>query len=72
MKVKWRYRENADSEVATLKVRNLLGIVQDCDGDFTCWEIRQGDNIVDSGRCYENIPYHFDTAKAIVESKLQN
>ncbi|TXN23968.1 hypothetical protein [Methylobacterium sp. WL9] len=41
-KLKWRYEERRDGEIARFEVCGLHAYARDCDGDFTFWLIRKG------------------------------
>lgn len=61
--IKWRYWETNDSEYGKAFIGNMKLIVQDCDGDFSRWQIKRGRKYLASGQCNGNYPYHFDRAK---------
>lgn len=60
-KIEWRYRETRDSEFATARVKGFEIQVQDCDGDFSRWQIKRGDQYIVMGE--ESGPKHWDDAR---------
>lgn len=61
--IKWRHWEDSCSECGRAYVGGLKVIVQDCDGDFTRWNVLRGNSLVATGEVHGILPYHFDTAK---------
>jgi hypothetical protein len=58
--LKWRFHERNDGEIATFRGFALKLMVQDCDGDGSWWELREGDNVLAKGEHWGHKPiYHF-------------
>jgi DnaJ-class molecular chaperone len=79
--VKWRYRENRDSEFAETEIGDLTLLAQDCDGDFAYWHVKRGKTFLAAGEIrWSREPYHFDVAmertvevaKAILQAEKYN
>src|SRR5262249_1374023 len=59
-KLKWDFHEHRDGEWARFRVAGLEVYVQDCDGDFSFWELRdlrtKPKAVLAGGTDYENMP----------------
>jgi hypothetical protein len=79
MTLRWKFRDTNDSEYATSFYAGLKIVVQDCDGDFTCWHIEDPKALdvwgkvptLARGECYtfnyKTDPYHFNHGLDIAE-----
>lgn len=79
--INWTYKSTRDSEIAVFTVGKLKAIVQDCDGDFSAWVIKDGESTLAEGDVHPGAVkqgYHFDAAKddcaerLVVEAKKRN
>lgn len=62
----WSYRENVDSEFAECQIGDLAVLAQDCDGDFSRWDVRRHGKYLAAGEAHdEDGKYHFDVAKDV-------
>jgi hypothetical protein len=61
----WKYRSTRDSEFADAKYQCFEVQVQDCDGDWSRWHIKRGDQYVAVGDEHSvGKVYHMDHAMA--------
>lgn len=63
--LRWMHRSTRDSEFATARVKGFEVQVQDCDGDFSRWHIKRGDQYIVMGECGGFSPYHMDAAVTV-------
>lgn len=68
--LQWKYRSTRDSEYARARFKCFEINVQDCDGDFSRWDIKRGDQYVAMGELTGITPYHMDAAKELAEKVL--
>jgi len=70
IKLEWRYRSTRDIEFATAKYKGFEIQVEDCDGDFSCWHVKRGEQFLVVGECGStknangDFVYHMDAAMA--------
>lgn len=71
--LQWEYRETRDSEYGRAKFKCFEINVQDCDGDFSRWDIKRGGQYVAVGETGgSKDEYHFDAAHRIAAEVLKH
>ena len=64
----WRWREHWSGEVGTYRMGRFSARVQDCDGDFSVFEVKVGDTVVAESQF--SGPFHWPHAIFAAEEKL--
>ena len=67
--MKWTYEEKWWGEVGDCEVEDLKAHVQDCDGDFSTWVVKDGKIVVASGQSWAT--HHFKIAVMSAEAALK-
>ena len=71
LRFKWNFRETSCTAIGRYRAAGYDLVVQDCDGDWSWWELRRGRDVLAKGEAHEWEPYyHFDACLMASEAAL--
>lgn len=72
-RLNWEYEDHRDGETARYRAAGLEAYVQDCDGDQSCWHLKDGRTrkVIAEGSDHGFKPPHFFACLALAEAALR-